>query len=123
MNAAETGDPGPGIRRFQFDSARSVLERAIAQRAFPAAVIEVGRAGQILWRQSFGTLTFEPGARAATDETIFDLASLTKVLVTTPLVMIVAGVRLARRMITGGFFTAFTLKTAHILPKKQNAAA
>ena len=78
-------DPGSGIR---FDAARQVLERAIAQRAFPAAVIEVGSTGEPLWRQSFGALTFDADAPPAADDTIFDLASLTKVIATTPLVML-----------------------------------
>ena len=64
-----------------------MLEEAIAERAFPAAVIEVGNAGHVLWRQAFGRLTFDPAAAPASDDTIFDLASLTKVISTTPLVM------------------------------------
>ena len=64
-----------------------MLDQAIAERAFPAAVIEVGTAGQILWRQAFGTLTFDIDAAPASDDTIFDLASLTKVIATTPIVM------------------------------------
>ena len=64
-----------------------MLENAIAERAFPAASIEVGTANQILWRDAFGRLTFDANARPAADDTIFDLASLTKVLATTPFVM------------------------------------
>jgi CubicO group peptidase (beta-lactamase class C family) len=78
-------DLGSGIR---FSAARQVLERAIAERAFPAGVIEVGTAGEPLWRQAFGSLTFEADAEPAGDDTIFDLASLTKVIATTPLVML-----------------------------------
>ena len=70
-----------------FAAARGVLENAIAARAFPAASIEVGTTNEILWREGFGRLTFDADARPATEDTIFDLASLTKVLVTTPLVM------------------------------------
>jgi len=77
--------PASGGRRF--DAARQILERAIVERAFPAAVIEVGAAGEPLWRHAFGTLTFDVGAADATDDTIFDLASLTKVVATTPMVM------------------------------------
>jgi CubicO group peptidase (beta-lactamase class C family) len=77
-------DPGSGIR---FDAAKHLLEQAIAARAFPAAVIEIGNAGEPLWRQAFGTLTFDAGAAAAGDDTVFDLASLTKVVATTPIVM------------------------------------
>jgi CubicO group peptidase (beta-lactamase class C family) len=81
----------PGVRGPEsgnpFRAARGVLARAIRDRAFPAAVIEVGRPGEVLWREAFGALTFQPDARPATGDTIFDLASLTKVLATTPLVM------------------------------------
>jgi CubicO group peptidase (beta-lactamase class C family) len=70
-----------------FPAARRVLESAIADRAFPAAAIEVGTTSEILWREAFGRLTFAEDARRAADNTIFDLASLTKVLATTPLVM------------------------------------
>jgi CubicO group peptidase (beta-lactamase class C family) len=64
-----------------------VLQRAVADRAFPAAVAEVGTSRQPLWREAFGRLTFDDNARQTTDDTIFDLASLTKVLATAPLVM------------------------------------
>jgi CubicO group peptidase (beta-lactamase class C family) len=72
---------------LSFPAARRVLEQAVAERAFPAAVIEVGNAGQTLWRQAFGRLTYDAAAAHATGDTIFDLASLTKVIATTPLVM------------------------------------
>src|SRR4029079_11555925 len=54
----------------------------ISSRAFPAATIEVGRRASVLWRAPFGTLTYEADAPAVTDDTVFDLASLTKVIAT-----------------------------------------
>jgi CubicO group peptidase (beta-lactamase class C family) len=70
-----------------FHAARQLLDRATSERAFPAAVIEVGTTGQMLWREAFGRLTYADDAPRTTDDTIFDLASLTKVISTTPLVM------------------------------------
>lgn len=70
-----------------FESARAVVERAIDEHAFPAAVVEVGRANEVLWQAAFGRLSAAPGARAAEIDTIFDLASLTKVVATAPLLM------------------------------------
>ena len=70
-----------------FAAPRSVLQRAVDRRVFPAACAEVGSAGQPLWRESFGRLTYAADAPAAREDTVFDLASLTKVLATTPLVM------------------------------------
>ena len=74
----------------KFQAARSVLERAIAGRVFPAATVEVGSSADILWQDAFGTLTFDPAAALAGPariETPFDLASLTKPIATTTLVM------------------------------------
>ncbi len=70
-----------------FDRAAEILLHGILNRAFPAAAVEVGRMEGPLWRRSFGALTYEPDAREATVDTIFDLASLTKVIATTTLVM------------------------------------
>jgi serine-type D-Ala-D-Ala carboxypeptidase len=70
-----------------FSGAREVLQRAVAGGAFPAAVIEVGTSRHPLWTEAFGRLTFEATAPPTRDDTVFDLASLTKVLSTTPLVM------------------------------------
>jgi CubicO group peptidase (beta-lactamase class C family) len=70
-----------------FSEPARLIERGIRSRAFPAAAIEVGTRDQVLWRQAFGRLTYTADATPATDDTIFDLASLTKVLATAPLVM------------------------------------
>jgi CubicO group peptidase (beta-lactamase class C family) len=72
---------------MRFSTAIEILLEGIAQRAFPAAAVEVGTAAGPLWRESFGTLTYDPGSAAVTDDTIFDLASLTKVIATTTLAM------------------------------------
>ncbi len=70
-----------------FDDARGVLRRGIDDRAFPAAVAEVGDATRVLWREAFGRLTFDAAASPTEPDTIFDLASLTKVMATTPIFM------------------------------------
>ena len=71
----------------RFAGARDVLQTAITAKAFPAAVVEVGDAMAPLWREAFGRLTYEASSPQTSNDTIFDLASLTKVLSTTPLVM------------------------------------
>jgi CubicO group peptidase (beta-lactamase class C family) len=65
-----------------FPAARQILLRGVAERAFPAAVVEVGDSKQILWREAFGRLSFQDDAPPTKGDTIFDLASLTKVLAT-----------------------------------------
>jgi serine-type D-Ala-D-Ala carboxypeptidase len=87
-----------------FGSARRVLEDAIAARTFPAAAVDVGSTAGTLWRGAVGTLTADPPLAAAID-TPFDLASLTKVLATTTVVMqLMATDRLRLDERVGAFF-------------------
>lgn len=62
--------------------AQRVIDDAISARALPCAVAEVGRAVGPLWTYAAGHLTHEPDAPAASADTVFDLASLTKVIAT-----------------------------------------
>jgi len=71
----------------QFASARTVLDEAHAVGAFPAAVCEVGRAEGAVWTEAFGQLTYASDSPETTAATPFDLASLTKVIATTSIVM------------------------------------
>jgi CubicO group peptidase (beta-lactamase class C family) len=67
--------------------ARAVVSGAIASGVFPAAVAEVGDRKGRLWSEAFGTLTADEDAPRATEATLFDLASLTKPIATTTLIL------------------------------------
>ena len=91
--------------RVGISAVRDLLARAIADRLFPAAVAEVGDSHQTLWRESFGALSFADSAPLANDAVIFDLASLTKPIATTSIIMsLVAGGRLALDELIGRCF-------------------
>jgi CubicO group peptidase (beta-lactamase class C family) len=78
----------PGRRPDRtFPLTRSILEAAVVARAFPAAAIEVGSAAGPFWTEAFGALRYDDRAPATTTETLFDLASLTKVIATTSIAM------------------------------------
>jgi len=64
-----------------------LIADAQAAHAFPAAAVEVGTVAGAIWRHAAGHATYDEDAAAVTEDTLFDLASLTKVLATTPLVM------------------------------------
>jgi CubicO group peptidase (beta-lactamase class C family) len=68
-------------------AAQALLTAAVQRRVFPAAVAEVGDSSGTLWREPFGTLTLEPASPPADVHTIFDLASLTKPIAITSIVM------------------------------------
>lgn len=70
-----------------FGRAADILREAIAAHAFPAASVEVGTRESVLWGEAFGTLTYAADADATTTGTVFDLASLTKIICTATLAM------------------------------------
>jgi CubicO group peptidase (beta-lactamase class C family) len=69
------------MSRIDLSRAEEVIERGIADGAFPAAVALVQRRGEVLLHRAFGAA---PGGA----ETIFDLASLTKVVACLPSILI-----------------------------------
>jgi len=74
--------------RERFRAAHEVLERAIQQRAFPGAAWGVLLDGEVVALDAGGRFTYDPDSREVTPSTIFDLASLTKVMVTTAMAML-----------------------------------
>ncbi|HEY6660679.1 MAG TPA: exo-beta-N-acetylmuramidase NamZ domain-containing protein, partial [Pyrinomonadaceae bacterium] len=66
----------------------SVINQEISNKRLPGAVVLVGRKGRIVWRKSYGARAVEPSHEAMTPDTIFDLASLTKVVATATSIMI-----------------------------------
>ncbi len=62
-----------------------VVEKAIADRAFPGATLAIGCRGKVSVH-AFGKLSYEANAPLVKPDTMYDIASLTKVLVTTTLV-------------------------------------
>jgi CubicO group peptidase (beta-lactamase class C family) len=65
-----------------------ILEEAIAARAFPGASIAVTASGRLIALKSFGRFTFEANSPTISTDTIFGLASVTKVVATTTVAMI-----------------------------------
>ena len=62
-------------------------EKAIRDGLIPGAVLIVGHDGKIVHRKAYGARALVPAREAATVDTIYDVASLTKVVATTPAIM------------------------------------
>jgi CubicO group peptidase (beta-lactamase class C family) len=71
----------------EFQCTRRVIREAVTTGVTPCAVAEVGDARGIIWQEAAGRLTGDASAPVACATTVFDLASLTKVLATTTLAM------------------------------------
>jgi len=67
--------------------AHRIMQKGLEEKIFTGAVLLVERRGEVLFHEAYGTLG-GPGTRATTRGTLFDMASLTKVLATTPCWMI-----------------------------------
>jgi uncharacterized protein YbbC (DUF1343 family)/CubicO group peptidase (beta-lactamase class C family) len=65
----------------------SIVLDAIHDQETPGAVLLVGHNGQVVYRKAFGNRALEPRREPMTVDTIFDIASLTKVVATTTAVM------------------------------------
>ncbi|MDZ4267129.1 MAG: serine hydrolase domain-containing protein, partial [Mycobacterium sp.] len=79
-----------------FTAVSRLMDAAIAAHRLPGAVVQIGHAGKIVFQRAFGSrkLPGEPGlngvpapAEPMTEDTIFDLASLTKSLATATAVL------------------------------------
>jgi uncharacterized protein YbbC (DUF1343 family)/CubicO group peptidase (beta-lactamase class C family) len=78
--ADETSDP-------KLDVIDSILDDAIQHDLAPGAVVIVGHNGKVVYRKAFGSRAVTPRREPMTVDTIFDMASLTKVIATTSSVM------------------------------------
>jgi uncharacterized protein YbbC (DUF1343 family)/CubicO group peptidase (beta-lactamase class C family) len=65
----------------------AIVRDAINHDQIPGAVLLVWHNGQTIYRKAFGNRALEPRREAMTVDTVFDIASLTKVVATTTAVM------------------------------------
>ncbi|MBK6537298.1 MAG: serine hydrolase [Ignavibacteria bacterium] len=70
-----------------FSKAEEIITQSIAKNYFPGAQLIVGDDNKIIYEKSFGNFTYDEFSPAVTDESIYDLASLTKVIATTSAIM------------------------------------
>ena len=79
--------PAVGMSNALVPRLDSVIRAGIADHATPGATIAVVRRGKILLLKGYGRTDWAPSAPAATDSTMYDMASLTKVVATTTAAM------------------------------------
>lgn len=94
--AAQSGGKGIAAKSAQAKRGSGVgalapiaaaVEKAIHDRDCPGAVVLVGHNGKVVYRRAFGSRALVPKKLPMAPDTIFDVASLTKVVATTTAVM------------------------------------
>jgi CubicO group peptidase (beta-lactamase class C family) len=76
-----------GVRADVLQNIAPVIEKSIAAKNYPGAVVLIGHRGKVIYRGVFGQRRLIPNAAPMQFDTLFDLASLTKVIATTPAIM------------------------------------
>jgi uncharacterized protein YbbC (DUF1343 family)/CubicO group peptidase (beta-lactamase class C family) len=93
VDARQAPAARPAASASGFDLARlsrldDVIADAVTARQLPGAVVVVGRGDTVVFRKAYGNRALAPAREPMTLETVFDLASLTKVVATTTSAMI-----------------------------------
>jgi uncharacterized protein YbbC (DUF1343 family)/CubicO group peptidase (beta-lactamase class C family) len=65
----------------------SIIDDATVQQQIPGAVVIIGHDGLVVYRKAYGSRAIEPKREAMTIDTVFDCASLTKVVATTTAIL------------------------------------
>jgi uncharacterized protein YbbC (DUF1343 family)/CubicO group peptidase (beta-lactamase class C family) len=86
-DAPAAASQGSAIAPVRLSAVDSIIQQAIADHNIPGAVLVVGHDGKVIYRKAYGERALEPRREPMTLDTIFDLASLTKVIATTTAVM------------------------------------
>ena len=93
--STESGGPMPhvapesvGMSSSRLAGIDEAVRRGISAGGFPGAAVIVGRHGAIVWERGYGTLDWRPGVTVDAERTMYDVASLTKVVATTAAAMV-----------------------------------
>jgi len=84
----QTAPASTGMSAERLSRMNAAIEAAIEKKELPGAVVVVGRHGRVVWRKAYGARAVEPHREPMIADTIFDLASLTKIVATSTSILI-----------------------------------
>ena len=84
----QTAPGAAGMSAERLARMDAVIQASIDKKELPGAVVLAARHGRVVWRKAYGARAVEPQRETMTVDTIFDLASLTKIVATATSVMI-----------------------------------
>lgn len=76
-----------GVRAHLLKNISTIVKKSISEGNYPGAIILAAHRGQLIYKGVFGNRRIVPNVAPMRFNTIFDVASLTKVVVTTPAIM------------------------------------
>lgn len=82
------------LAAYTFDQLDQLMEQGIDEGIFPGAVALIGYRGEIIYHKAFGHYTYDKSSPKTTINTLFDLASITKIIATTTAAMLLCDAKL-----------------------------
>ncbi len=97
------------VNSNNFQNAETVLHNAIKSKIFPGAQLAVVQNGSLIHSSGYGNFTYDPDSPQVNGKTIYDIASLTKVLAAVPVTMkLISQKKLSLDHTLEQFFPQFT---------------
>ena len=94
---------------FNLENAWTIIDSAINEKITPGAQVFIAKSGDVISSRGFGFQTYDNNSPPITEASIYDVASLTKVLATTPIAMkLIAQKKLGLDQTVSQFFPQFT---------------
>ncbi len=79
---------GAQSNSYQFNDVDGVINKAVEDEAFPGAVVLIWKDGKSIYEKAYGNYTYDKSSPKVKTNTLYDLASVTKVVATTSAAMI-----------------------------------
>jgi serine-type D-Ala-D-Ala carboxypeptidase len=73
---------------YDFSKVDSLVFTAISQKYFPGAALVVSNSQSVLYEKYYGSYTYDAGSKPVEQNSLFDLASVTKAVATTSAIML-----------------------------------
>jgi SSS family transporter len=87
VSAQAPRPPRSAVASPDFSQVSTLIDQAVAEKKLPGAVVLIGHDGKVVFEHAYGDRALEPVVEPMTEDTIFDMASLTKVVVTTTAIL------------------------------------
>lgn len=75
----------------RFDALEAIIEEGLKSKAFPGCQVYIAHKGQTIYHKAFGLMGMQVERQQVERSTLYDVASITKALATTPAVMLLVG--------------------------------
>ncbi|SEC60120.1 sodium:solute symporter family transporter [Terriglobus roseus] len=81
------GTGAAGAQTYNFSEVESVMQTGLAAKLLPGGVVVIGSGGKVVFHKAYGNRAEDPAIEPASEDTIYDMASLSKCISTSVAIM------------------------------------